>query len=228
MIALLFAAAILAQTQPLSPEIQARIAPVTQAIEAEVARQNALPAPANDRETLERMGQLDQVGRRVAVTVDLSDLAGAEREAAQNALWAPVEAMDHRLADQLLTMVPAEGWFYQSVYGEPAARAAFLIVQHADADLQRRFLPVLETLVATGEVEGSSYALMYDRLALDEGRPQRYGTQMKCRGGRWVIDSDNLEDPENVEARRESIGFLGLTLAQYEAGFARYPPCVEK
>jgi hypothetical protein len=211
--------------QQSSPQTTRLIAPVVEAIQAEEARQAALPPAVTDRERLERMGELDQVGRRVAVTVDLSQLSGDDRSAAERALWAPVGELDDRLSAELMTLLPPEGWFYTSVYGEDAARAAFLIVQHGDAALQRRFVPVLEPLVAEGEVEGTRYALMYDRLALDEGRPQRYGTQMTCRNARWVIDYDNLEDPENVQARRDAVGFLGFTLAQYEAGFARYPPC---
>lgn len=119
-------------------------------------------------------------------------------------------------------MVPPEGWFKKSVYGEQAAGAAFLIIQHSDLENWRRFVPVLEPLVAQGEVDGQSYGLMYDRLAINEGRPQRYGTQMTCKDGRWVVDK--LEDPERVDERRSAMNFPG-TMAEYEAHFRTYPPC---
>lgn len=227
MIALL-AATLLAFQEPasLSPEARALIAPVAEAIAVEEARQAALPPPANDRERLERMGALDQVGRRALNPIDLTLLPEAERAAANAVMWEPLEAMDDRLLAELLTMVPAEGWFRQSVYGEQAASAAFLIIQHSDLEQWRRFVPVLEPLAAAGEVNGSHYGLMYDRLAVNEGRPQRYGTQMTCKAGKWVIDRENLEDPENADARRAAMGFHG-TLAEYEQIFARYPPCTE-
>ena len=88
-------------------------------------------------------------------------------------------------------------------------------------------MPILEPLVAQGEVDGQSYGLMYDRLAINEGRPQRYGTQMTCVGGRWVIDRENLEDPDNADVRREAMGFM-QTLAEYETNFAAYPPCTPR
>lgn len=209
------------------PTIAERIAPVQAAYDAELARQAQMPAPANVRERLERMGALDQVGRRAAVTIDFSDLPPDERAAAQDALWAPVSAMDERLAAELLTLVPPEGWFRESIYGDAAAGAAFLIVQHSNVDMWRRFVPVLEPLVAAGEIDGQRYGLMYDRLAINEGRPQRYGTQMTCRDGRWVIDYANLEDPENADARREAMGFM-QTLAEYETNFAAYPACTPR
>ncbi|TPW01362.1 MAG: hypothetical protein FD125_2623, partial [bacterium] len=155
MIALLLAA-LLAFQQPatLSPEARALIAPVAEAIAAEQARQAALPPAANDRERLERMGVLDQVGRRALNPIDLTLLPEAERAAANSAMWAPLMAMDERLMAELLTMVPPEGWFLKSAYGEQAASAAFLIVQHSDLGNWRRFVPVLEPLVAAGEVDG--------------------------------------------------------------------------
>lgn len=208
----------------LGPEARALIAPVAQALEAEEARQAALPPAASDRERLERMAVLDQVGRRALMRIDLSALPPDERRAAAQAMWAPVAAMDARLMDELLTMVPPEGWFLKSVYGEQAAGAAFLIVQHSDVEHWHRFVPVLEPLVARGEVDGQEYGLMYDRLAVAENRPQRYGTQMTCKNGKFVIDRDNLEDPTNADARRAAMGFH-WTLAEYEQRFADYPPC---
>lgn len=225
MIGLLFAAAL--ASQDLGPEVQARIAPVQAAIDAEIARQAALPRPRNDAERLDRMGALDQAGRRALTSIDLNDLPEEQQAAANDALWEPVAAMDRRLMGKLLKMVPPKGWFLQSVYGRQGAGAAFLIVQHSDLEHWRRFVPILEPLVATGEVEGQSYGLMYDRLAINEGRPQRYGTQMACIGGRWAIDYANIEDPENADARREAMGFP-QTLAEYETRFAHYPACTPR
>lgn len=210
----------------LSLEARAMVASVESAIEQERARQAALPTPASDAQRLERMGELDQVGRRVAVAVDVSSLPDQEQEIAARAVWAPVMAMDDALLAELLEMLPPEGWFLESRYGWKAANAAFLIVQHSDIEQWRRFLPLLEPLVAAGEVSGPQFGLMYDRLAVNEGRPQRYGSQMICKGGRWVVDRENLEDPANADALRTQIGFR-QTLAEYEGNFAAYPSCKE-
>lgn len=210
----------------LSAKARAMVASVESSIEQERARQAALPAPASDAQRLERMGELDQVGRRVAVAVDVSSLPDHEQETAASAVWATVMAVDDALLAELLEMLPPDGWFLESRYGSNAANAAFLIVQHSDIEQWRRFVPVLEPLVAAGEVSGPQFGLMYDRLAVNEGRPQRYGSQMICKRGRWVIDRENLEDPPNADALRAQIGFR-QTLAEYEGNFAAYPSCKE-
>lgn len=223
MIGLLIAALLSVNEAPtLSARAAELIAPVGQALEAERRAQAALPPPASDSERLERMGRLDQVGRRVLTGVDLSVLPPDEITVARKAMWAPVEEADAENEKALLAMVPPEGWFLRSRYGDKGAKAAFMIVQHSNLALWRRFVPVLEPLVAKGEVDGQDYGLMYDRLAINEGRPQRYGSQMTCKGGRYVVDT--LEAPETVDQRRKAMGFT-QTLAEYEAVFAQYPPC---
>lgn len=227
MLALLLSAVLLMQEPAaLSPEARALVSPVAEAIAAEEARQAALPPPADVRERLERMGRLDQVGRRAGIAVDLSALPESEREGASTALWAPVSAMDDRLLAELLPLVPEEGWFTPDQYGEQASSAAFLIIQHSNVDQWRRFVPILEPLALAGKIDGQDYGLMYDRLAVNEGRPQRYGTQMTCKAGKVVIDWENIEDPANADARRADLGIPG-TLVEYEALFAHYPPCDE-
>lgn len=228
MIALLLAAVLMMQDPtPLSAEARAVIAPVAEAIAAEEARQAALPPPADVRERLERMGQLDQAGRQAAIRVDLSRLPEGERAAARSAMRAVVAALDERLLAELLPLVPESGWFMPDEYGERASGAAFLIIQHSDLEQWRRFVPVLEPLAMAGKIDGQDYGLMYDRLAISEGRLQRYGTQVTCTAGRYVIDWDNIEDPANIDARRRAIGFP-WTLAEYEQSFADYPPCEEE
>lgn len=223
MIGLLMAATVVGQAPALSPQALALIAPVREAMDAERKAQAALPPPANDAEKLERMGRMDQVGRRVLTGVDLSVLPPEEIPAARKAMWSSIEEADAENERALLAMVPPEGWFLKSRYGERAAKAAFHIVQHSDTPLWKRFVPVLEPLVAKGEVDGQSYGLMYDRLALAEGRPQRYGSQMTCKAGKWVVDT--LEAPETVDERRKAMGYL-VTLAEYEHHFqTAYPPC---
>ncbi|MFN7534416.1 MAG: hypothetical protein ACK5QD_05650, partial [Brevundimonas sp.] len=87
MIGLLLAGALAFQdAPPLGAEARALISPVAEAIAAEEARQAALPPPADVRERLERMGALDQAGRRAAVRVDLSRLPESERQAAFGAM----------------------------------------------------------------------------------------------------------------------------------------------
>lgn len=112
--------------------------------------------------------------------------------------------------------VAANGWFTISATGARASSSAWLMAQHADRDrdFQRHVLTLMEPLVATGEVSRANYAYLWDRIAVSEKRPQRYGTQGRCTApGKW--EPDEIEDRDRIEALREEAE-IG-SLAEYEA-----------
>lgn len=122
-----------------------------------------------------------------------------------------VMKLDREATARLKEVVAKHGWPGKSIVGVDGANAAWLLVQHADADaaFQRDCLAKMEPLVKTGEVAGKDFAYLWDRVALAQGRPQRYGTQFEGD------DIAPLEDPKNVDARRKSLGLD--TLAEYKA-----------
>jgi hypothetical protein len=186
-------------------DLAAAIQPVSTAIQETRERLEKLPPPANDAEKIIRMAELEQAPRSALGKVEFARFSEVHKRQVWAAIAAQMQPIDQANQSALLGMVPPEGWFSISRYGKEAAKAAFLIVQHADLTLWRRFLPYIEKLAKTGEAEGPAYALMYDRLALSEGRPQRFGSQMECRGGRYVPE-EPLEDREGIDSRRSALG----------------------
>jgi hypothetical protein len=225
MLQLLLAQSVAAQTimapAEISPEARIVIAPVAAAIARVRQEQAALPPPKTDAERLLRMRDLEQAPREALGRIDFAKIPPSDRENAMTAIWQQITPIDEANQKALLDMLPPEGWFTISKYGKEASKAAFLIVQHSDATLWRRFVPVLERLAQNGEVAGADYALMYDRLALSEGRKQRYGSQMRCEAGKWTAFP--LEDADQVEERRAALKMRPY--AEYLAQFASRPPC---
>lgn len=129
--------------------------------------------------------------------------------------------VDRDNTEWLKADVAANGWYLNSVHGEAASSTAWLLAQHADRDrpFQRHVLSLLEPLVAAGEVIPANYAYLYDRVAVGENRPQRYGTQGVCVA-RGVWEPNTLEYPEGVEALRDEVG-IG-PLADYVARMHRF------
>jgi hypothetical protein len=118
-------------------------------------------------------------------------------------------AMQARAHDNLVRMkevVAKYGWPSRKVVGTDGANAAWSLVQHADADVdfQKECLEKMEPLVKSGDVAAKDYAFLFDRVAVGQGRKQRYGTQ---------LDGDDfapIEDPQNVDARRKEMGLPSL------------------
>lgn len=201
---------------PLSPRGQGLVKRLKAAIRTEQARQAALPAAASDGERLARMGELEQAAREALYGLDFDSLDMAERRTALDAAWALVEGVDRRNQAALKAMLPADGgWFGRTRWGEDAARAAWLIVIHAvnDRRLMREAAGRMAPLVADAEVLPAWYASVVDRLAVLEGRPQRFGTQPVCRAGAWVVGE--VEDPAGLDARRAELGLQAMEVRDF-------------
>lgn len=199
---------------------QAALRPLTDAIREARSKQAALPPDAAPKEQLEAVLALDQRPLIAMHHVDLSGLSPEDRTAARAEADAQLKAISDETVRTVLSLVPEDGWFSGKVYGEEAAQGAFLVVQHADTALQKRFLPAIRTMSERGETPRWQYAMMHDRVAVGEGRPQRWGTQMQCVNDRMVPAP--TEDPDRLEERRAPMGFRW---PNYEAYLANFGAC---
>ena len=116
-----------------------------------------------------------------------------------------IQAANDAWLNTALDTIP---WFTIDTYGKAADEAASDIVRHADADpaLQLKVLNRLGALALAKRTDPKSFAALWDKVALESGRPQRYGTQMRCVGKVWTPRTP-LEDAAQLDQRR---GWVGL------------------
>jgi hypothetical protein len=117
--------------------------------------------------------------------------------------------IDEANVSRLDEIVAAHGWPARSIVGEKAASAAFLVVQHADPATQRKYLPLLRAAVDSGEARAQNLALLEDRVLMNEGKRQRYGSQLRPNG-KGGYELYPIEDEEKVDERREAVGLQPL------------------
>ena len=112
----------------------------------------------------------------------------------------------HEIVDEV-------GWPTKSAVGTDGTQAAWLLLQHADLDVafQRRCLKLMEAERERGEVFTQNLAYLTDRVRVNEGKKQEYGTQF------YVVDGKQqprpIRDAKNVDMRREKMGLS--TLEEY-------------
>ena len=88
--------------------------------------------------------------------------------------------LDRDNSQRLKEIVAQQGWPRKSVWGERPSQAAWILLQHSpDPEFQAEMLPLLEKLLPEKECSAPGYALLYDRVQLRHGRPQRYGSQVQ-------------------------------------------------
>jgi hypothetical protein len=102
--------------------------------------------------------------------------------------------------------------------GKKSAYNFFLLVQHADAhpDFQRKVLHMMLPEVKRKNAAPVDYAYLTDRIAINSGQLEEYGTQVRYTGdvgkdfSKVIAVPVSLRDPKNVDKRRAAIGMEPL------------------
>lgn len=123
-----------------------------------------------------------------------------------------MEAVHVSNAERLKELILQYGWPDEEKAGKDGAEAAWLIVQHAigDPQFQRESLLLIQASASAGRIPLWHAAYLEDRIAMHEGRPQRYGTQWMDDPVDGRIRPWKLADAERVNELRAATGLAPL------------------
>jgi hypothetical protein len=124
-------------------------------------------------------------------------------------------SIDKMNRDRLKEIIQEFGFPTRQLVGKDAMHAIFLIIQHADEDQewQKEQLINIEQAVKRGDVDGQSYAYLYDRIKVNGGEKQLYGTQFKNIDPiNKMVELADTEDLENLDNRRMEIGMMPIKM----------------
>lgn len=124
----------------------------------------------------------------------------------------------------LKSLVSQHGFPTVKQVGKEGINDAWMLVQHATSDpaFQARVLNKIATLMKTGAISKQDYALLEDRVRVEQDDPQIYGTQFYVpndKNGKPMANPDGtldlrmrpLADPRHVDQRRASMGLMPLS-----------------
>jgi len=121
--------------------------------------------------------------------------------------------LDRINTQKMKEIIERSGWPSISRFGKDTAKRAWLLVQHADHDIdfQECCLGLMKSL-SVEEVDVTDIAYLEDRIRVNRGRPQLYGTQFyeKNKGDPSSYGPRQIEDLDRVDERRKSVGLESL------------------
>ena len=129
-------------------------------------------------------------------------------------LLAEMQRIDAENQKEIANILDKEGFAGSDVVGN-ATFVYWLIVQHAPVEMQRKYFPLFVSAAERGDISRECIAMMDDRIAMFEGRPQRYGTQ--------IVDGKvyKLVDPANVDTFRQEMEMPPLDKYLLQMGATR-------
>ena len=103
-----------------------------------------------------------------------------------------------------------EGW--PSHLSDKANRAIWIIVDHSDHTYRSKYLELVKKKADEGVLDKTDYAILNDRVLMEEGKPQIYGTQIKIAA--TIVDAEiamqlflwPVENPATLDSLRSSMG----------------------
>jgi len=107
---------------------------------------------------------------------------------------------------KVIQILDTKGWMGKEKVGVTGNQALFLVMQHAGLKTQEKYLPMMREAVKNGALNQSFFAALEDRVALRQGKKQIYGTQIGINSELKINYVQPLEDPDNVDKRRASVG----------------------
>ncbi len=130
------------------------------------------------------------------------------------------DSVDRKHTSRMKELVANIGWPSISKIGSVGSSAAWLLVQHADRDVefQKQCLALMK-LVPEGDIDRGDIAYLEDRVRVNCHEPQLYGTQFNEVEGKQVLRE--IENPEGVDARRLQMG-LGTLQEGIEQMYEKY------
>jgi len=162
---------------------------------------------------LVRMGTEDQ-RYRTEMQVEImkmSSLGTTQQSEELKSILKRQDAIDKKVMARLEEIIKQHGWPGRSLVGEEAANAGFLILQHADLTLQKKYFPLVKEGVSKGEVRPADAAMLEDRILMREEKKQTYGSAVQSgpqTGGK--LELHPMEDEEHVDEQRAAVGLMPL------------------
>lgn len=132
-----------------------------------------------------------------------------------------MKKIDLESVDIVTKIINKYGWLGKDKIGKEANETLFLGIQHID-DLvvQSKYLPAIKDAVKKGNAEPWHLAFLTDRILMNQGKKQIYGTQKIITKNPETSYIIPLENPEKVDELRKEIGLDPLNDDLQEDGLS--------
>jgi hypothetical protein len=153
-----------------------------------------------------RIDELDQRYRNQMGSVQLQ-YGGDSKEMKE--LYKAMKSADSLNLIEVESILSKYGWLGVNEIGSQCNTTLFMVIQHSGQQHQEKYLPIMKLAVKNGKAHSHHLALLEDRVLLQQGKRQIYGSQLS-----WNLKTNQyylapLEDPDNVDKRRKEAG-LGI------------------
>jgi VWFA-related protein len=143
--------------------------------------------------------------RKLALKAETLLYNGVEKDLSNQDFTKRVGEVRDRNNARLCQILKEFGWPSSALVGKDGMGALFYLIRNSrQSDLQLALLPAVIASVKQGDGEKGQVADLVDRIRVDSGMKQLFGTQVKFSNGFLVLAP--IEDEAHVDDRRKQFG----------------------
>ena len=125
-----------------------------------------------------------------------------------------MERVDSLNQTTVFGILDKEGW--PSHLSDKANRAIWIVIDHSDLAYRSKYLGLVKEKAEHGVLDKTDYAILNDRVLMEEGKPQIYGTQVKMAA--TIVDDEitmqfflwPVENPTALDSLRNTVGLSAI------------------
>ena len=125
-----------------------------------------------------------------------------------------MERVDSLNQATVFGILDKEGW--TSHLSDKANRAIWIVIDHSDLAYRSKYLGLVKEKAEQGILDKTDYAILNDRVLMEEGKPQIYGTQIKMAA--TIVDDEitmqfflwPVENPTALDSLRNTVGLSAI------------------
>lgn len=118
--------------------------------------------------------------------------------------------VDKENLEKVLGIIENCGFPTLQAVGQKGMTSTFLVIQHSTRKIREKYLPQIKSCAEKGDLSLQEVALMEDRLLMESGEKQKYGTQITCDYENVGCKLYPTEDLKKVNERRKTMGLGSL------------------
>ena len=149
-----------------------------------------------------------QIEQMALVDQEVRGLTRSKTRSIENFLVYTTDGTHNQYIRNIITTY---GYPTQNLIGKRAMKKFWLLVQHQDFDIDLQ-----ESCLKECDFEASERVHLTDRVLVNKGRKQIYGTQFMRSSNSTILIPAPIESPSGVERRRKSVGLKSLKIYTQE------------
>ncbi|MDT3356028.1 MAG: hypothetical protein LIR35_00345 [Bacteroidota bacterium] len=125
-----------------------------------------------------------------------------------------MERVDSLNQATVFCILDKEGW--PSHLSDKANRGIWIVIDHSDLTYRSKYLGLVKEKAEEGVLDKTDYAILNDRVLMEEGKPQIYGTQIKMAA--TIVDDEiamklylwPVGNPDALDSLRSTVGLYSI------------------